>query len=85
MITMCLYEGLARTDETEASGIFVIQINQLKQGVCPLDRGGVQFAHLGFQVRSFLRDRIDFRFLAGKGENPSSGNKKDGKELISFH
>ena len=85
MIAVSLHEGLACPDESEAPGIPVIQVNEFEQGVRSFDRTGVQFTDLSLEVSGFLRDRVDFGFLTGKGENPCSGNKKDGKELISFH
>ena len=85
VIAVSLHESLACPDETEAPSIPVIQVNEFEQGVGPFDRTGIQFSDLGLEVGGFLRDRIDFRFLTGELENPSSGKSEDGKKFVSFH
>ena len=85
MIAMRLHESFACPDETEAPGISMIQVDELKQGVRPFDRTGIQFSDLGLEVGGFLRNRINFRFLTEQVKNPSGGKDEGGKQVIGFH
>ena len=70
MIAMSLHESFACPDETEAPGISMIQVDELKQGVRPFDRTGIQFSDLSLEVGGFFEKPDQFSLLDRTGEKP---------------